>query len=40
MAKYKVIKSHTESEYDYVEANSEDEAEEKTIEEDILGKES
>lgn len=40
MAKYRVIKSHTETEYAYVEANSEDEAKEKAIEEDILGKES
>lgn len=34
MAKYKVIKSHIEAEYAYVEANSEDEAKKKAIEDD------
>lgn len=38
MAKYKVIKSHIEVEYAYVEANSEDEAEEKAIENDCWKK--
>lgn len=38
MAKYRVIKSHIETEYTYVEANSEDEAKEKAIEEDIWEK--
>lgn len=38
MAKYKVIKSHTETEYAYVEADSENEAKEKAIEEDIWEK--
>lgn len=38
IAKYRVIKSHTETEYAYVEANSEDEAKEKAIEEDIWEK--
>lgn len=38
MAKYKVIKSYTDTEYAYVEANSEEEAKEKAIEEDIWEK--
>lgn len=38
MTKYKVIKSHIEVEYAYVEANSEDEAEEKAIENDCWEK--
>lgn len=40
MAKYKVIKSYTETEYTSVIANSEDEAIKKAIEEDIWEKES
>lgn len=35
MAKYVVVKSHTEIEYAYVEANSEEEAKKKAIDEDI-----
>ena len=38
MVKYKIVKSHIETEYAYVEANSEDEAKEKAIEEDIWEK--
>lgn len=38
MTKYKVIKSHIEVEYAYVEANSEAEAEEKAIENDCWEK--
>lgn len=38
MAKYRIVKSHIEAEYAYVEANSEDEAKEKAIEEDIWEK--
>ena len=38
MAKYKVIKSYIDTEYAYVEANSEEEAKEKAIEEDIWEK--
>jgi hypothetical protein len=38
MEKYKVIKSYIETEYAYVEANSEDEAIKKAIEEDIWEK--
>lgn len=35
MAKYVVVKSHTEIEYAYVEADSEEEAKKKAIDEDI-----
>lgn len=38
MAKYKIIKSHIETEYASVIANSEDEAIKKAIEEDIWEK--
>lgn len=38
MAKYKVIKSRTETEYAYVEANSEEEAKDKAIEDNCWEK--